>query len=203
MPINNRRGLRIGLVIAILVFVFAASFVLYGKSMSKGIEEYEYIVEKRLDKVEIRKYAPRYFHTVEISDSNYKSNSSKGFRILAGYIFGGNSQNRKIAMTSPVVMDMKETIKMKFMVPADEDINQLPVANDQRVQLEYVPAKRVAAIRFGGWANDKRIKKYAKELFDVLEAKGIKHLQTYSFYGYNPPFQVLDRRNEIVVDLLQ
>ena len=38
--------------------------------------------------------------------------------MLAGYIFGGNDREQKIAMTSPVVMEMDSTMTMKFLVPA-------------------------------------------------------------------------------------
>lgn len=189
------------LIVGVFILVVLTAYTSYNQSLTDGIEQYAYEVEKSIGEVEIRNYKPAYFNTVELEDSNYSGNAGKGFRILAGYIFGGNDEEKKIAMTSPVVMDMGESIKMKFMVPADEDIDALPEANDKRIDLEYVEAKRVAAIRFGGWASDKRIKSYAKDLFQTLKDAGVEHAKEYSYYGYNPPFQVMNRRNEIVVEL--
>lgn len=188
-------------IISVVVLVVFTAFTSYNQRLTEGIEQYSYKVERSIGEVEIREYEEAYFNTVEISDSNYKGSAGKGFRILAGYIFGGNEEERKIAMTSPVVMDMGQSITMKFMVPANEKIEELPEANDQRVELEYVGKKRVAAIRFGGWASDKRIKEYAEELYQQLSKAGISHEKEYSYYGYNPPYQLFGRRNEVVVEL--
>jgi hypothetical protein len=42
------------------------------------------------------------------STKKFKEASSQGFSILAGYIFGGNKENEKIAMTSPVTMSLED-----------------------------------------------------------------------------------------------
>ena len=45
---------------------------------------------------------------------------SNNFRIIAGYIFGNNKSNEKIAMTSPVEMwDTKSTTNMAFTMPSE------------------------------------------------------------------------------------
>lgn len=193
--------MKLFLITAAVLLSATGAFAIYHQFIMSGIEEYSYQVLDTLGKVEIREYEPAYFNTVELSDSVYKDNSSQGFRILAGYIFGGNESNQKIAMTSPVVMDMEEKITMKFMVPSNEHIDSLPKPNDSRIELEYVERKKVAAIRFSGWASDEKIKKYAEELFEILEKNNILHEETYSYYGYNPPYQVVGRKNEIVVNL--
>lgn len=174
---------------------------MYQRKLSMGINMYEYSVDKKMDGFEIRNYKAAYFNTVKMEGSSYKESSSKGFRVLAGYIFGGNKQDKKISMTSPVVMDMKEDITMKFMVPFDEDPQMLPQPNSSRVKLELVPAKKVAAIRFGGYASDEIIREKAALLLKLLDQQGIDHKETYSFYGYNPPFQVTGRRNEVIIEL--
>ena len=59
----------------------------------------------------------------------------------------------------------------------------------------------MAAITFGGWANDKKIKKYKQALIKLLDTKGIKHTNKFSVLGYNPPYEILFRKNEIIVEL--
>jgi hypothetical protein len=61
-------------------------------------------------------------------------------------------------------------------------------------------SKTVAAITFGGWADDTKIKKY-KEIKAALDAEGITYTNRFYYLGYNPPFEVFNRRNEVIVEL--
>jgi hypothetical protein len=60
----------------------------------------------------------------------------------------------------------------------------------------------MAAIRFGGWANDDRIEKYKQKLSLELEKQGLKHTGKFNYLGYNPPYALIARRNEVVVELV-
>jgi len=103
---------------------------------------------------------------------------SSGFRKLAGYIFGGNESGKKIAMTTPVRMDMGDTSStMSFVMPSSMDSATLPKPNDQAVEIKTVPAEYVAAIRFGGYASEEDIAHQIKLLKQQLAEQGI------SFYG--------------------
>ena len=57
-----------------------------------------------------------YLLPVQMPSNKYRKTSSKGFSILAGYIFGGNDKEEKIAMTSPVAMSLKDSTTMLFLV---------------------------------------------------------------------------------------
>ncbi len=85
----------------------------------RGIEKYPYKVIKEYNKFEIRKYEASLFTSVKLSTGKYESGSSNGFSILAGYIFGGNDKNQKIAMTSPVAMSMEDSMEVMFLVPKE------------------------------------------------------------------------------------
>ncbi|MFN5031850.1 MAG: SOUL family heme-binding protein [Flavobacteriia bacterium] len=184
-----------------LTVVFIVSQAFISGSMSK-IEKYKYTVLKEFDDFEVRQYEVAMFSSVKMNAKTYEETSSSGFRVLAGYIFGGNEKNEKIAMTSPVVMEMGDTTKMSFMVPSNLKENELPKPNNGRIYFEKQAPKVMAAIRFGGWANDDRIEKYKQKLSLELEKQGLKHTGKFNYLGYNPPYALIARRNEVVVELV-
>jgi hypothetical protein len=192
--------LKITTLVLLLGFVAIQIFAM--RSQSK-IEMYPYTVIKKYKTFEIRNYEASLFTTVKMSTSEYDQASRKGFSTLAGYIFGGNETNEKIAMTSPVAMSLDDSITMMFMVPRNLTQEMLPKPNDENIQFRQVPQKTVAAISFGGWASDKKIQKYKNLLVQELKNEGILHTQSFYYLGYNPPYEVFNRRNEIIVELIQ
>ena len=192
--------LLIALGIIILGFIIVQLFAMRGQ---KNIETYPYIVIKQYNAFEIRTYEASLFTSVKLSSNEYKKASRKGFSILAGYIFGGNEKNEKIAMTSPVAMSLEDSITMMFLVPKKFNKENLPRPNQSQIEFHEEPAKTVAAISFGGWANDKKIEKYKKLLKTALDTDGITYTNRFYFLGYNPPFEVFNRKNEIIVELKQ
>ncbi|MGV8946693.1 MAG: SOUL family heme-binding protein [Lutibacter sp.] len=169
--------------------------------ISKDTETYAYKVLKNYDAFEIRKYDVANFSYVDMKSSSYQENSGQGFKSLAGYIFGGNEKKESIAMTSPVVVNLSDTITMQFMVPSKYTLEELPIPNNPNIKFKAEKEKFVAAISFGGWSNDQKIKEYTLKIKDLLKKNGITHLNNFSYFGYNPPFQMVNRRNEIVVEI--
>jgi len=192
------RQLLITTSILLLIFLFVQSFISYKMS---DIEKYKYQVVKKVDGVEIRRYESALFSSVVLNTSSYDQASSSGFRALAGYIFGGNSSGEKIAMTSPVAMELGDSLKMSFMVPSSKTARELPKPNNQQIFFEKKEEKLMAAIQFGGWASDARIEAYKKELASVLIKNGIPFKGNFSYLGYNPPYTLINRKNEIVVEV--
>jgi hypothetical protein len=142
------------------------------------------------------------FSSVKLNKKGYKESSSEGFGILAGYIFGANETNEKIAMTSPVVMELGDTSKMMFMVPKNYNLKNLPNPNNPKIVFEKKEEKIIAAIRFDGWADDEKIEKYKSILINELVKEKLNYLDKFTFLGYNPPYEVMNRRNEVVVELI-
>jgi hypothetical protein len=173
---------------------------LFAKKSQQGIETYPYTILKTYDGFEIRQYESRLFTSVKLTSNDYSKVSSKGFSILAGYIFGGNETNEKIAMTSPVAMSLDDSMTMMFMVPKDSE-NKLPKPNDHQIQFKEEPAKKVAAITFGGWANQEKIDQYKTQLIEALKAQNIAFTDQFYFLGYNAPYETSNRRNEVIVVL--
>lgn len=190
------------LLISLGVIVVAFIIVqLYAMNEQRNIESYSYVVSKKYDKFEIRNYEASLFSSVKLSTKEYREASSKGFSILAGYIFGGNEKNEKIAMTSPVAISLEDSMTVMFLVPKKFKKETLPQPSQSQIEFREEPAKTVAAITFGGWANDEKIAKYKEKLKTALDAEGIKYTNRFYFLGYNPPFEVFNRKNEVIVEL--
>ena len=65
-------------------------------------EEPDFTVVMAEDDFEVRDYPALIAAEVEVSGSRDEA-SSEGFRLLAGYIFGGNTRKESIAMTTPKI----------------------------------------------------------------------------------------------------
>ncbi len=188
----------------------------------RGSEEQpSYKIVAKQENKEIRKYSSYIIAKTTISGS-FKDAQSEGFRILAGYIFGKNksqqkisitapvvqkTENEKISMTAPVVISPNEnrTWTMTFSMPSKFTLESLPVPTDERVKIEKVEEKLVAALTFSGFWNESINSVKAQDLTEWL--KGYKDYQLTSppmFAGYNPPWTLpFLRRNEILIELRQ
>jgi hypothetical protein len=191
-------------ILLILLGVILIAFVviqLFAFNSQRNIETYPYVVNKKYDTFEIRSYEATLFTSVKLSTKGYKNSSSKGFSILAGYIFGNNERNEKISMTSPVTMTLEDSMTMMFMVPKELKKEMLPKPDQSLIEFKEEPAKTVAAINFKGWANDKKIEKFKQKLKSALDAEGITYSDRFYFLGYNAPYEVFNRKNEVIVEL--
>lgn len=193
--------MKVLLIILGVVLVAAGAVQILSMRSQKNIESYPYEVYKSYDEFELRKYEASLFSSVKLNTSGYEQSSGSGFSILAGYIFGNNDRQEKIAMTSPVAMSLEDTVTMMFMIPKEWSIESLPKPNQSRIEIIEEPAKLVAAISFKGWANDDKIEKYKKELTAALDSESINYSNKFYYLGYNPPYEVFNRRNEIIVEL--
>lgn len=190
------------LVIISSIFVLIGIGQIFISRSTQQTEQHLYKLIKKFDKFEIRKYDPALFSSVKLNKKGYKESASEGFGILAGYIFGDNATNEKIAMTSPVVMELGDTSKMLFMVPKNYTLKNLPRPKNGNIVFEKQEEKIMAAIRFDGWADDEKIEKYKSILRAELDKQKLNYSPKFTFLGYNPPFEVLNRRNEVVVELV-
>jgi hypothetical protein len=190
--------LLISLGVLFIVFIIVQLFAINNQ---RNIETYTYVVNKNYNSFEIRSYEATLFTSVKLSTNGFKDGSSKGFSILAGYIFGKNKRNEKISMTSPVSMSLDNSMTMMFMVPKKFKKETLPQPNLSKIKFREEPAKTVAAINFNGWANDQKIEIYKQKLKSALDAEGIIYTNRFYFLGYNAPYEVFNRKNEVIVEL--
>lgn len=202
----------------IVILVVLALWSLWGYFSSK-VEQAEYTVVRKANGYEVRTYAP-HIEAQAVVDGTYDEALSAGFRIVAGYIFGGNVKNEGIAMTAPVRSQPKasETIAMTapvvasakgdsrviaFVMPKSYTMDTLPVPTDARVKLVAVPAKKTAVLRFSWIRSADRIQKKEAELLAALARDDVRATGTPSYAGYSapwtPPWMT---RNEVMVEIL-
>jgi hypothetical protein len=185
--------------VAVFIMVLFQSFTIMSANKT---EEQKYTVILKEKDFEIRFYPSATIATINSNAKTYKDLSGPGFRKLAGYIFGGNETNTSISMTAPVHMDINDSVSsMSFVMPSSYNQENLPKPNDPNVLIQKTADEYVAVIRFGGFASDKDLVFYSDKLHEILKEKGITSYGNARFLGYNPPFQLVDRRNEIIVSV--
>ena len=180
---------------------------------SHATQEPKYEVLKQFDGVELRQYAP-YVVAEVVLDATAEDAGSRAFPILAGYIFGKNKGERKLAMTAPVTqtaapvkMEMTAPVtqaavaggmRVQFVLPADVTLETAPEPLDPRVQLRLVPAAQWAAIRYSGTWSQANYDQHLGKLQAALAAAAMATQGQPVLARYNAPFTPwFMRRNEI------
>jgi hypothetical protein len=190
------------IVIAAIAIFIVIIFQSYTLMSANKTEEQKYNVIFKDKDFEIRFYPSATLATTNSGAKTYKDLSGPGFRKLAGYIFGGNETGTNISMTAPVHMNINDSASsMSFVMPSSYQEENLPKPNDPNVFIQKTADEYVAVIRFGGYASDKDLIFYSNKLRGILAEKGITSYGNARFLGYNPPFQFVDRRNEIIISV--
>jgi hypothetical protein len=203
--------------ILLIVLVVLVLWSIWGY-FSSSVEEAQYALIRKADGYEVRQYAPHIEAQATVSGS-YDEALNTGFRIIAGYIFGGNTKkesismtapvlekkqtSEKIAMTAPVVSSEKgDSRVIAFVMPKSYTLATLPNPNDSRVQLVEVPARKMAVLRFSWFRNSARIQAMEAQLLSLLARDSVEVIGTPSYAGYNapwtPPWMT---RNEVMVEI--
>jgi len=198
--------------------LFAVVLVLCAGEMAmadtyNATETAHYTVQQSDGTVEVRDYAPRLMAEVTVPGSQSQAVSA-GFRILAGYIFGGNEGAAKVAMTTPVAQAAASAkIAMttpvaqaqagdgwvvQFMMPSSYTVHTLPKAKDPSIRFVEVPAERQAVLRFSGLSGAGKLEGKTDELQAWMAAKGLKAIRGPRYFFYDPPWTLpWNRRNEV------
>ena len=164
---------------------------------------------------EVRDYPALVIAEVSVS-GDQKEAASKGFRLLAGYIFGGNKRRQSIAMTAPVAQAPKsEKIAMtapvtqiqsagewvvRFTMPSTYSMETLPEPNDPKVHLRVLPPTRFAVLRFSGLAAKDNVAAKTAELEKLAGTHHLRAIGSASLSQYDPPWTLwFMRRNEVMI----
>jgi len=167
-----------------------------------AIEEPPFTLISKEGDFELRDYAP-YIVAEVVIEGDRDSAASAGFRVLAGYIFGGNTSQSKIAMTAPVTQTGSgSSWVIRFMMPQNYTIETLPKPDDERIHLKQIAGRRVAVLQFSGLWTEGNLDTHRAELAAILAKKSLKPKGTSSYAFYDPPWKPFFwRRNEILQDV--
>jgi hypothetical protein len=189
--------------IILILFALIGIYFIFQSFISANApktEKQKYRLVLKDKDLEIRYYPSATFATVYSAATNYKELGSNGFRKLAGFIFGKNEQNESISMTAPVRMSISEKgSSMSFVMPEKYDTKTLPTPKDKNIQIQKSKAAYVAVISFGGYASDEKITANRLKLEKILEQRNIKTNGPFSYLGYNAPYEIIGRTNEIII----
>tara|TARA_B100001758_G_C18389866_1_gene602272 strand:+ start:1540 stop:2118 length:579 start_codon:yes stop_codon:yes gene_type:complete len=159
-----------------------------------------YQVLRKIGKIEIREYKSLLY--VSYHKKGADSNQNSHFRVLADYIFGANEKEEKIAMTSPVVINLENDREMLFRMPDKYNKKNLPQPNNNNIKVIKSKKQTKATIRYSGYTNEQKENKMIKELKKILLENNIKHTGQYELFVYDPPYKPFNRRNEISVNII-
>jgi hypothetical protein len=194
--------MKILLSIVLIIGVIIGVFQLFISMRTSKTETQQYRIIRKEKNIEIRYYPSVILAKISSRSKTYRELGYTGFGQLAKYIFGGNEKNEKIAMTSPVHMDIGDSNStMSFVMPAHFNSTQLPKPDNSKIIIETSKPEFVAAITFKGFATDAIIKKQINSLKKVLGEEHLSYYGHFRYLGYDPPYQLFGRRNEMIVSL--
>ena len=175
-----------------------------------------YEVTAQLGDVELRAYAPYIVAEVAV-EGDRRAALNQGFRILAGYIFGGNAARQSVDMTTPVAqsqsIDMTTPVAqsqsdgiwtVSFMMPSIWTLDTLPEPNNAAVRFREMPPRTEAVIVFSGRATQNALETQEAALRSILAAEGLSPVGDVQHYFYDDPMTLpWNRRNEVALVLDQ
>jgi len=188
----------------ISVLVIAAVFLVFQLVVSmttSDIETPKYKVLKKYPRFELRQYESMMLATTNLGPASYDEKASEGFRTIASYIFGKNKSNEKIAMTAPVIYHADSISTLSFVVPRSKTEESMPVPIDSNLTFVVQAPKLLAVLDFGGFINDEKLAARMAELKKAVLKEGFQIKGKGYFFGYNPPWQLIGRKNEVAFEL--
>lgn len=132
-----------------------------------------------------------------------------GFDTLAAYIFGtargydDADRPQEISMTAPVLSDRGEagSWRTRFVMPRGETLDTLPEPGPG-VSIQPLPARRVAAIKFSGLADDILLAAQERDLRAWLLHRNYLPAAPAEYAFYDSPFVPGPlRRTEVLIPL--
>jgi len=202
----------------IFVHRFLIYFFILFTNQLMATEEPDYSLIFKEKNLEIREYTPRINAHVKVIGS-FSEASSRGFKVLADYIFGNNTLNndsKKMSMTAPVIASpLSKNITMTAPVIAENNNNEwiitfvmpkiftlenLPKPNNKDITITLEPKEKFAVITFSGLVKEQNYNEKINLLNQFIKEKKLKPIGSVQIARYNPPWTLpFFRRNEIMI----
>ncbi|XP_005809612.1 heme-binding protein 2-like [Xiphophorus maculatus] len=156
---------------------------------------------------EIRTYHPTRWMSTTVSGMQGDECTSTGFRRLFRYIQGNNKNKAKVEMTAPVTCHVvpgagpacESQFTVSFYIP-DELQENPPEPTDPDVFLEDRKEFTAYVRTYGGFSNDNMKREELLKLLESLKRDGVEFVdKPYYTAGYDSPFKLTNRRNEVWV----
>jgi hypothetical protein len=197
MASAKRRVIKMVPIILLTAVVLVA--VLYWRTSRAAYESAKYVVVRADGDCEIRDYAALVLAETPMASGDANRNS--GFGRLFRFITGANATQRKLSMTTPVLVDPgSHNSRMAFVLPADLALSDVPKPTDQAVGLREVEPCRYAVLRFSGSISEKSQDEAHARLLARMKTLGLEALGCPQFAYYDPPWTLPSwRRNEVLV----
>ncbi|CAH1786584.1 unnamed protein product [Owenia fusiformis] len=177
---------------------------------SSGLEmpRYEHL-NKPADPKEIIPYEERHYPeskwaSTTIKAMKYEDATREGFWRLFKYIQGNNETKTTIPMTAPVRTKIvpgagpncESTFTISFYV-GDDFVENTPKPSNPDVFIETTPEMTLFSRQFGGFAKEEQWIEEAKNLSESINGKEKFETGYYYTNGYDSPFKLFSRRNEV------
>lgn len=170
----------------------AAAWYLYATSRAAA-RKVPYTVVEKDGPFELRDYPPLHVATSRAADDG------DAFRRLFRFISRGNAAKRKIAMTTPVLIDRSERT-MNFIMPPGSAV---PEPVDANVTIGDLAGGRIAVLRFGGSGRRDAEQRAIRELRRAIAERGLQADGEPIVARYDPPWTPGPlRRNEIMLRVI-
>ncbi len=188
--------------ISLYLIIFLSIAIFVSMAMSESYKEPNYSLISKKGRIETRQYESYVIAKTSNSKGSSELNSNM-FRVLAGYIFGGNSKQESIPMTTPVITkESSSSYDMIFFMLDASTESDLPIPNSSNVSIEQINMGKIISIRFGMWATDERVDKYKKRLGRHIEENNISVKSPLMIAQYNSPWTMPPfRRNELMYEI--
>ena len=187
-------------------------------------EQQPYELVQRYAHFELRRYPAHVVAEIQVN-ATFDRAGNAAFRHLFNYISGSNTASQKLAMTAPVIQEVRPSQKLAmtapvlqsgplpgsdetgdfvvaFVLPAGLTAETAPVPANSDVKVRAIPGSLAAALRFSGRGSGAAFERRNNGLQAALVVAGLTAMGPPRFARFDPPFKPwFMRRNEVVQDV--
>uniref|UniRef100_A0A7S4ISC4 Heme-binding protein 2 n=1 Tax=Vannella robusta TaxID=1487602 RepID=A0A7S4ISC4_9EUKA len=203
--------------LVILCVAIVAGFVVANESIPEcdryDCPSYSLLYNNQTASIQIREYEAARWARTKVQSFYYEKAVNIGFNRLFDYITGENADGIDIDMTAPVAVQVipgpgpfcESTFIISFYVPsAYQEPNAAPPApTSSNVYIETLPETTKAVQMFPGYVTQwNELVEPISELVEFCDEQGYQYVSNVeTVCGYDSPFHVANRHNEIWIDV--